>query len=477
MYEYDNQQSLFDGPEYFRGVELDPENRWVVLSSLIPWADIEVKYAEAFANKRTGQRAKTARMAFASELIKKKLGLSDVELVEMITENPYLQYFIGMDEFSTKAPFDPSTLTYFRKRLTPEMTNEINEYAIHNHKKRKPPKGGSGGSGAEKSKEDKANASDKENKGTLVVDATCVPQNIKFPTDVSLLDDARKKTEQLIDVIYGKTGKVGVKPRTYRENAKKDFNRFTRSRSPRKKTIRKAIRKQLGYVRRNLDHLNDMDSGLLSDKQLWQYQLIQMLYEQQQHMYDEGIHVVEDRIVSISQPHIRPIVRGKVNADVEFGAKIATSVVDGFSRIEKLSWNAFNESETLKHSIEQYKEREGVYPERILADKIYRTRSNMDYCKKHGIKMSGPALGRPPKDKTHYREQCRKEREEAGERNCVEGSYGTVKTVYGLDNVMMKLRHSSEVDIHMSVLSMNLWKMVKEIHGQESEIEAINKIN
>jgi len=464
MYEYNNQQSMFDGPEYFEGVTLDPNNRWILLSRLIPWADIEVKYAEAFENKKTGQRAKSARTAFASELIKKKLGLSDVELVEMITENPYLQYFIGMTAFSTDPPFDSSTLTYFRKRLTPEMIDEINEYAIESHKKRKPPKGGNS-SGGNSSKDGSEDAEGKENKGTLVVDATCAPQNIKFPTDVSLLDDARKKSEQLIDIVYERTGKLGKKPRTYRQEAKKKFNRFTRNRKPRKKAIRKAIKAQLGYVRRDLGYLENMDLSVLSDKELMQYQIIQMLYNQQQQMHDEGSHKVDDRIVSISQPHVRPIVRGKVNASVEFGAKIATSVVDGFSRIEKLSWDAFNESGTLEDTIEEYKRREGVYPERVLADKIYRTRDNMRYCKDHGIQMSGPALGRPPKDKSIYRAQCRKEQEEAGERNCVEGSYGTAKTVYGLENVMMKLKHTSEVDIHMSILSMNMWKMVKELQA------------
>lgn len=501
MYEYDNQQSMFDGPEYFKGATLNPNNRWVLLSTLLPWADIEEKYAEAFSNKREGRPAKSARMAFASELIKKKLCLSDAELVEMITENPYLQYFIGMDEFSMDPPFDSSTLTYFRKRMTAEMLSEINEHAIETHKKRSnadtSKNDGDGNDSNDNSSNDSDNNDDDdsdnnnndsdsstnsndvieneagedaaeeepENKGTMVLDATCFPQYIRFPTDVSLLNEARKISESLIDTIYVLGGRLGEKPRTYRKRAKKQFNEFTRSRKPRKKTIRKAVKQQLGYLKRNLGHLEGMDITLLSERQLMYYLVIKKLYEQQQQMYDEKSHTVADRIVSIHQDHVRPMVRGKANAQVEFGSKVATSVVDGFSRIENLSWDAYNESTTLQDSCEKYKKREGVYPERILADKIYRTSANRRYCKDNGIAMSGPALGRPPNDKKLYRAQCKKEQEEAGERNCVEGSYGTAKTTYGLDNVMMKLKHTSEVDIYAGILSMNLWKMVKELQA------------
>lgn len=94
-------------------------------------------------------------------------------------------------------------------------------------------------------------------------------------------------------------------------------------------------------------------------------------------MYDNNVHTIENRIVSISQPYIRPIVRGKSKAQVEFGAKLDLSIVNGFGRIEKISFEAYNESEVLAEVIERYKQRTGHYPKRILADKIYRKRNNL----------------------------------------------------------------------------------------------------
>ena len=135
--------------------------------------------------------------------------------------------------------------------------------------------------------------------------------------------------------------------------------------------------------------------------------------------------------------------------------------MDGYTRIERLSWDAYNESTTLQETVDRYKEQTGFYPQRILADKIYRTRDNLQYCDKHHIHMSGPKLGRPPKDKALYAQQCRDERREAGERNEVEGKFGTSKRCYGLDRLTARLQVTCETQIHMIILTMNLWRKMK----------------
>ena len=125
---------------------------------------------------------------------------------------------------------------------------------------------------------------------------------------------------------------------------------------------------------------------------------IDKVYKQQKYMYEHKVHSVPDRIVSISQPYIRPIVRGKAAAPVEFGARIDLSLDEkGMARIERMSFDAYNESDVLIEAVKRYFERTGHYPERILADKIYRNRNNLAYCRAHGIRLSGPSLGRPKK--------------------------------------------------------------------------------
>ena len=171
-------------------------------------------------------------------------------------------------------------------------------------------------------------------------------------------------------------------------------------------------------------------------------------------MYREKKHSVEDRIVSISQPHVRPIVRGKKIANVEFGAKIEISVVEGYSHIEVISWDSFNEGLNLKERIEKYKERYGCYPKVVLADKIYRNRDNLKYCKERDIRLSGPKLGR--KNEKTKREESKQIYEDSCARNVVEGKFGEGKRNYSLNRIMTKLKNTSETAIMLSFIVMNL---------------------
>lgn len=173
-------------------------------------------------------------------------------------------------------------------------------------------------------------------------------------------------------------------------------------------------------------------------------------------MYQKKHHKVEDRIVSLHMPFVRPIVRGKAGAEVEFGAKLAISVVDGYSYMEHLSFDAFNEGNTLISSVENYRHRFGCYPSAVIADKIYRNRENLQFCKKNHIRLNGPPLGRPAADLELLKEQKRQERKDTGIRNTVEGKFGEGKRGYGLNRIMARLRETSETVIAMQLLVMNL---------------------
>ena len=472
MYKRRNGQiNALESPIFFEGVQLDPSNHWVKMAEMMPWDRIEREYAGSFEGTTTGNPAKPARMAIGTLIIKERYGLSDEDVVDEIRMNPYLQYFVGLSKFTHKAPFDPSAITRFRKRATPEMLARINDIIIGRakapeDKPKDPPdeQPPSEGSGKGDRATEKGNNLKAPNEGTLILDATCVPQNIRFPTDLSLLNEAREKLEMLIDALHAAGLTEGKKPRTYRKRARRDYLRFARNRKPSQKHLRKSLRKQLGYVARDLKHLDQVQAkqpDALRERQKANLSVIRNLYEQQKEMYDKRTHSVEDRIVSLSQPHVRPIVRGKATAPVEFGAKVEVSLVDGYARVEKLSWDAFNEGGTLQESVERFKADTGRYPRRILADKIFRTRENLDYCKKHHIRMSGPKLGRPPKDKALYHEQLRTEREESGERSAIEGTFGVGKRRYTLSCIMTRLKHTSEVSIHVAVLTMNLFRKLR----------------
>lgn len=312
------------------------------------------------------------------------------------------------------------------------------------------------------------NVSQPANRGKLIADATCAPADIRYPTDASLLNEAREKTDELIDSLHEPL--VGKQPRgrTYRQTARRQFVAFVKQKKPGRNKIRKANRRQLGYLKRNLkaiDRLLENPEALpfteLSHRQYKNLLVCRELYRQQQQMYDHKTQRIDDRIVSIYQPHVRPIKRGKAGRDTEFGAKLSVSVIDGFSFVDRLSWDNFNESLDLIGQIERYKDRFGFYPESVHVDKIYRTRENRAFCKQHGIRMSGPPLGRRPQ--TVSREEKKQAAADEAIRNQVEGKFGQGKRRFGLGRVMAKLAGTSAAQISLTFLVMNLERAMQRI--------------
>ena len=306
MYRYSNGQiSLADFKQPV-GMNLKEGNRWVKKAQTIPWPEIEKRYAALFTNRK-GNVAKPLRLALGACIIQAEYGYSDEEVALQIQENPYLQYFCGYPGYDDeKLPFDPSLMVYFRKRLTPEVLGEINEMIVRDAKERQ---------------EKETNAKDNDdsddhpgsggNGGTMMVDATCAPSNIRYPQDVSLLNEARENAEKLLDVLHDSVD--GKKPRTYRKRARKDYLKYARCRKHTAKLTRKAIGKQLGYLRRDLEAIDGKLSvgKILTQRQEERLHTIRTIYEQQKYMYDNRTHTVANRIVSVSQPFVRPIVRGK----------------------------------------------------------------------------------------------------------------------------------------------------------------------
>ena len=130
MYRKAHQSSIT--PENFElpfSGKLSPDNRWLIMAELIPWAEFELEYAEKFSEKM-GAPAKPFRMALGALIIKEKLGISDRETVEQIKENPYLQYFIGMSNYSNEAPFEASMMVYFRERIKMDFIKKINQKMV-----------------------------------------------------------------------------------------------------------------------------------------------------------------------------------------------------------------------------------------------------------------------------------------------------------------------------------------------------------
>jgi len=429
--------------------QLNPRNRWVTLSHIVPWEELCCLYEKSM-NPTQGAGSVPSRVAVGALLLKHLTNQSDEEIIESIRENPYFQYFLGYRSFSDRQVFTPSLFVTIRRRLGSADIAEVTRLLNRHHK----PQG------------EKGSVTDR---GTLIVDATVSPADISYPTDSELLNQAREISEGLLDNLWDmRPNETEKKPRTYRRQARKEYLAFTRKRKKGVSVVRHFIRKQLGYLDRNIRHIYRLLDAVEAkcfplpykdQKKLW---IITELLRQQREMYDNKKHQTPGRIVSLSQPHVRPIVRGKSGRPVEFGAKLSVSYVKGLVYLDRLDWENFNESTELKGQIESYRKRHGHYPEWVLGDKIYWTRANRDLCKSLDIKIGGaPPLGRPTKSSEGKAERARSKKKSA-ERNRIEGSFGVGKRAYTLGRIFAKTRSTSENWIAMVLLVMNLAQVLRD---------------
>lgn len=443
----------FDLP--FEGF-LDADNRWVQMSGYVPWEMVEEIYASAFKNERPdGKKPINARIAFGALFIKGHGNLTDEATVQHIAENPYMQFFLGQKRFESKPLFDASMMTHFRKRFSAKDIKRINEemyFKMHKDQNDNDKGNGRGGKDEEP-----------PNKGNLVLDATVAPSDIRYPTDLSLLNEGRENCEEMLDILWPQIAHRGHKTPYTRKKARKSYLAVAKQRKPRRKSLQKAIGEQLDYLCKALDAIDNMlgqtGEEALPPRKRERLKVLRQLYNQQSEMHESGVKRCDDRIVSLRQPHVRPIKRGKAGRDTEFGQKLAFAVVDGFTFIEEQSWDNFSEGATLIDSAQRYRERHGAYPKAILADMAYRTRKNLAFCKQHGIRLSGPRLGRPRADEWEadrqqaYQDSC--------DRNIVEGRNGIAKRRFGLDLVMAYLADSAQTEATLVVFAMNVSHLMR----------------
>lgn len=464
-------------------IALDENNRWVKMSQCIPWDALAEGYYQGLSTTQ-GRPTKDARLVIGAVIIKHKLCLSDEEAVAQIQENPYLQYFVGLAGYQREAPFAPSLFVEIRKRMGHGVFDifqgaiidalEEAKAKVKQKKSQSQSKQSTSEQPPEDRDDDPPTASggtpqeeEPEHRGKLILDATVTPQAIRYPTDLSLLNEAREFSEKIIDELHPKTdGKK--KPRTYREKARKAYLAIVKQRRPSGKVRRRGIKQQLQYLRRNLGHIERLlehwPEGTpipLLRWLLYRYWVIQHVYAQQHEMYRNKSCRCDDRIVSISQPYVRPIVRGKLDKPVEFGAKLSVSLTgDGVACVDHLRWDAFHEGGDLKSQVEAYRARHGYYPEAVLGDPVYGTQANRRYLKGRGIRFAGKPLGRPKKVTEANREELKRlkaqRREEYLQRIPIEGKFGQGKNGYRLNYIRAKRADTSFAWINSIFLVMNL---------------------
>jgi len=442
MYKEKDRQTPYLFEELFPfGGKLDENNRWIKIAGIIPWQRLEERYVTYFSDR--GRPGTDARLVVGLFLLKHMSGKSDVEVVLELIENPYWQVFCGLEGFATPKTIEPSTLSRLRRRLGAKYVRELEEltYAVLIEKKIMKRKG-------------------------ILVDGTVIPENIKYPNDVGLLNDVR---EWLVGNIKRIGKDIGKRYRTYCRVGRKAYINFAKCKRKTKKQIKRAKKQMLQYVGRNLRQMKEIvkGTGRIGTKQLYvigeKLRRSEKIFEQQLTMYKEKSCRIKDRIVSFHRLWVRPIKRGKSGKDVEFGAKTAMSHVDGFLFLDKINHDNFSEAETstVRGQIEKYEGRFKKKPSSLTGDKLYGSRTNREMLEDEmGMRTSFVRLGKKSKGAEKLNRWFRRKQKE---RNRIEGHFGHGKEHYRLDRVWYHGPEGSEIWTRGAILGMNLMTAIARI--------------
>ncbi len=381
---------------------------------------------------------------FALMFLKSYLNISDRQLLERYNTDWSLQYFCGKVLAENEQIKDMTILTRIRAYLEKHCEWENFQEVLINHWKQ-----------------------DVNNSHVLLMDATCYESFIRFPTDVKLLWESCVWVfeKQLFNVC----GEMGIaRPRSkYREQKIAQMGYSRKRKNSFKDTLRrrKALVYLLGKGIGQLQQiLNKFQGAGLELADFARFAVVKKVHQQQEFLLDNPPSDLKDRIVSLHKPYLRPIVRGKENKPVEFGAKAHILQVDGLTFIDKLDFNAFNECTRLKLSVAKHKRFFGP-AKQLGGDRIYATNKNRSFCTDQKIFTCFPKKG--------PRKHCKSEKilgsEISRQRATVmEGVFGTHKEHYGLRKIRVKGEKREKLMIFFGIMAANAVKIAKRRAEKES---------
>ena len=307
-----------------------------------------------------------------------------------------------------------------------------------------------------------------ENLDTMYTDATCYESEMRYPTDTKLLWEGIEKSYATMCEL---SGRLGIhRPRTKFLDVQKANLTYRKQRKHSRSQTRKITRRLLDLLGKILKEIREIERGnenaenLLIVREKSDLEIITRMYRQQKKHFrnNDSRESIPNRIVSLSKPHLRPIVRGKEVKSVEFGAKVNNILVDGISFIEKLSFNAFNEGTRLMHCLKMHKRLFGVEAKKVGGDTGYAGTENRDYCKANGIQTSFVKRGRPFGEKKKEKDLVRKELARV-RATAMEGSFGTQKEHYDLRRVKARTKRTEILYIFFGIHTANVVQLADRI--------------
>ena len=362
-------------------------------------------------------------------VLKHYLGLSDELLIDRLNTDWCMQYFCGV-QLGIRKIKDKNLVSYWRAYLGNHLDIASLQEVLAKHW-----------------------LPYMEQTHVTMMDATCYESHLRYPTSVKLLWES-------IGKVYGiiQQKRSRLKLRSSRSNYAKHRQQFLVYQRNKKKTKRKEkklCKQLLKYLLRLLQGLEDLQKSHqfnFTNKEQKLLRTIHTVYEQQHALLYGTNEKIAHRIVSVSKPYLRPIVRGKEIKPVEFGAKVHKVQVGGISFIEHLSYEAFNEGARLKPGVAFHQKHFGKLSQ-LAGDRIYATNENRRYCHQLGIATSFVAKGND--GKLSVQKQALRSALSAVRGTVLEGSFGNEKNHYLLGKIKARTQATEICWIFFGMVTAN----------------------
>lgn len=432
------------------------QDRWQLFLStelgeiyqVIPWEELVRSISRKMPHKHTcGVKAHlNLRAQIALMFLKVHLNVSDGKLIERLNCDFSLQYFCNIHIAPHKSIKDSSLPSKIRKELSNYIDYEAFQKIL-------------AGSWAE----------DLDHKDISMQDATCYETSMRYPTDVKILFESAQYLEKYMTKLCKKI--KHPKPRNKYKKQKLLTIDYLKQRRKTHKQTKRRVKYLLKLVHKQIVQMDELIHNnrevSIGGRFSQRYPLIKKVTEQRQSWQDTG-QKPKDLIVSIDKPYIRPIVRGKENKRVEFGAKVNMLQVDGINFIEHLSFDAFHEGNRLQNGIHLHRKLFGRCSV-IAADQIYATNANRKYCTKSSIKTNFKPKGRPSRHKTQQKQLQNILNLQRS--TTLEGSFGVEKEIYGLKKIRARTKETEILWIYFAVHYRNASVIAKKRQQKRQQLQ------
>ena len=406
-------------------IEIPHDNELVKMNKEMPWEEMVEIIQDKFSSV-TGRNSNSVRMMLGLEIAKRKLGMSDVEIIEQIKVDVSLKLFCGFDNWDHPIP-EPSSMTRFRKKLDTETIQMLEEASIKKFIRKAP----------------------KRRRHQVIADTTCVEANITHPTDTKLLSKVVEKMTNILE----KTRKEGEK--LIIRNKRKVKNLIYSFNLKRRKTKREILKMKKKLIREGQKLLRQISKIKPKIKECFEETITtaKEIISQQKQMIEQKTKRIKQRIISFHETDIRPIVRGKDAKNTEFGPKLGINVIaGGLVQSTKIDNENFPDSKMIDASLETHKKTFGRDPTEIIADRGYHSPQNHNHVQEKGIKDGIQYRGKVPKKANLPPKSTQKRMRR--QRSVVEAKIGTFKTKYG--GAKNKYQNSNaHVWIGLGIIAMN----------------------